>query len=215
MEEDIPISWNDNLERLIAEEAERCTGQAWLHRECERVFASYTTWIALPVIILSTANGFLSGSSQMIFSNATTASIGIGAASLFTGVLSTVGSYFAWAKRTEAHRITAIQYNKLSHFLTVELTLPKKERIQAKDILKIMREDVERLLEISPAVPEFILNKYKKEFKDVTDVAHPGIIKGLNKVIINKDNFIVTPVEEVKSLYIKPEEKTVTVRSSR
>jgi len=192
MEETDSISWNDNLEKLIAEEAERCTGQSWLHNECEQTFSSRTTWIALPVIVLSTLNGFLSGSSQMIFSNPTSSSIGIGGVSLFTGVLSTIGSYFAWAKRTEAHRISAIQYQKLSRFLAIELTLPKKERIHAKDILKIMRDQVERLLEISPAIPEFVQEKYKRQFKDVKGVAHPQIIGGLQKVIINRDDVMVT-----------------------
>ena len=180
------ISWNPALETLIAEEAERCSGLSWLHTQCEEYFAYRTNFIALPVIILSTVNGFLSGSSQMIFSNPTTSSIGIGAVSLFTGVLSTLGSYFSWAKRTEAHRISAIQYKKISRFLTIELSLPKTERIQAKDILKLAREQIERLLEISPAVPEAIQEKYKSKFRANTDVAHPEIISGLNKVFINK-----------------------------
>ena len=206
MEEQEIISWNDALEKLIAEEAERCIGQSWLHNECEQTFSTRTTWIALPVIVLSTLNGFLSGSSQMIFSNPTSSSIGIGGVSLFTGVLSTIGSYFAWAKRTEAHRISAIQYQKLSRFLAIELTLPKKERIQAKDILKIMRDQVERLLEISPAIPEFIQMKYKKLFKDVSGVAHPQIIGGLHKVLINRDDVLVATIDE--------ELRNVTVRSA-
>jgi hypothetical protein len=185
-EEQESISWNSALETLIAHEAERCSGLSWLHGECEGYFAYRTNMIALPVIILSTVNGFLSGSSQMIFSNATSSSIGIGAVSLFTGVLSTVGSYFAWAKRTEAHRISAIQYKKISRFLTIELSLPKNERIQANDILKLTREQIERLLEISPAVPECIQQKYRVKFKENCDVAHPEIISGLNKVFINK-----------------------------
>jgi hypothetical protein len=208
MEDLETISWNDALERLIAEEAERCIGLAWLHNECERVFSTRTTWIALPVIVLSTLNGFLSGSSQMIFSNATTSSIGIGGVSLFTGVLSTIGSYFAWAKRTEAHRISAIQYQKLSRFLSIELTLPKKERIHAKDILKMMRDQVERLMEISPAIPEFILEKYKGRFKNIEGVAHPEIIDGLHKVIVNKDDHDNTDEDSknvlVRSTVVKP-----------
>jgi len=184
--EETAITWNDSLETLVAEEAEKCGGLSWLHIECEKYFSNYTNWIALPVIILSTVNGFLSGSSQTIFTNAQTASIGLGVVSLFTGVLSTVGSYFAWAKRTEAHRISAIQYQKISKFLAIELSLPKSERVAARDILKITRDQIERLLEISPAVPDSILKKYKEKFKETEDVAHPEIIKGFKKVYINK-----------------------------
>lgn len=180
------ISWNPALETLIAEEAERCAGFSWLHTQCEDYYARRANLIALPVIVLSTVNGFLSGSSQMIFSDPTTSSIGIGAVSLFTGVLSTIGSFFAWSRRTEAHKISAIQYKKISRFLTIELSLPRTERIQAKDILKITREQIERLLEISPSVPNSIQADYKRKFKECTDVAHPEIISGLHKVYINK-----------------------------
>jgi hypothetical protein len=183
---EVQITWNDSLEILVAEEAEKCGGLSWLHGECEKYFSFRTNCIALPVIILSTVNGFLSGSSQTIFSNAQASSIGLGVLSLFTGVLSTIGSYFAWAKRTEAHRISAIQYQKIAKFLTIELSLPKKERVAAKDILKITREQIERLMEISPAVPEGIIYKYKSTFKELNDIAQPEIIQGFKKVNINK-----------------------------
>jgi hypothetical protein len=185
-ENEVQISWNDSLEILVAEEAEKCGGLSWLHGECEKYFSFRTNSIALPVIILSTVNGFLSGSSQTIFSNAQAASIGLGVLSLFTGVLSTVGSYFAWAKRTEAHRISAIQYQKIAKFLTIELSLPKKERVAAKDILKITREQIERLMEISPAIPDVIIYKYRNTFKELNDIAQPEIIQGFKKVNINK-----------------------------
>ena len=185
-ETDIIITWNDSLETLVAEEAEKCGGLSWLHSECERYFSIHTNWIALPVIILSTVNGFLSGSSQTIFSNPQTSSIGLGVVSLFTGVLSTIGSYFSWAKRTEAHRISAIQYQKIAKFLAIELSLPKSERVAAKDILKITREQIERLMEISPAVPELIITRYKNRFKNTNNIAQPEIIEGFKKVHINK-----------------------------
>jgi hypothetical protein len=138
----------------------------------------------------------LSGSSQSIFSNGQVASIGLGVLSLFTGVLSTVGSYFAWAKRTEAHRISSLQYQKIAKFLSIELSLPKDERVAAKDILKITREQIERLMEISPAVPEYIIYKYKNRFKNNTGVAQPEIIEGFKKVTINK--FEKIKLEDVK-----------------
>jgi len=180
------ITWNDSLEALVAEEAEKCGGLSWLHMECEKHFGLHTNFIALPVIILSTVNGFLSGSSQTIFTNPQVSSIALGIVSLFTGVLSTLGSYFAWAKRTEAHRISGIQYQKIYKFLRIELSLPKSERIAAKDILKITRDQIERLMEISPAVPELIVKKYKETFKDSVNVAQPEIINGLKKIEINK-----------------------------
>ena len=178
------ITYNSALEKLIAEEAERCSGLSWLHNKAEAYYSIRNTWIALPTIILSTTVGFLSGTSTSIFSNPMTASVGIGAVSLFTGVISTIGTFYGFAKRTEAHRIASIQYSKLGRFLSIELTLPKTERIAAKDVLKITKDSIERLLETSPAVPETIIKEYKEIFKDYTDVAHPDVTNGLRKVFI-------------------------------
>ena len=183
------ITYNSSLEKLIAEEAERCSGLSWLHHKSEAYYSLRNTWIALPTIVLSTLVGFLSGTSTSLFSNPMTASVGIGSVSLFTGVISTIGTFYGFAKKTEAHRIASIQYSKLGRFLTIELTLPKAERIAAKDVLKITKDSIERLLETSPAVPESIVKEYKEEFKTYTDVAHPDITNGLRKVFIyNREN---------------------------
>lgn len=194
------ISWNSSLEKLIAKEGEKCAGLAWLYSETERYYSRNNTVVALPVIILSTLTGFLSGSSTLLFGGSDMSAIGTGAVSLFTGVLSTIGSYYAWAKKAEACRISALQYSKLQKVIAIEMTLPKSERVPASTMLKMMRDNVERLLETSPAVPEHIIEKYKLKFKHETDVAHPEITNGIPKVEINTDEEIpkqeiITPVQ--------------------
>lgn len=205
-EDQSEISWNKELEDLIAQEGEKCAGLAWLYTEAERYYSKANTSIALPVIILSTLTGFISGSSQLIFNNPDTSSIGIGAVSLFTGVLSTLGSYFAWAKKTEGCRISALQYGKLQKFIAIEMTLPKVERIRARDMLKMIRETVERLMETSPAVPPHIIEKYNQTFKDEVGIAHPEMTTGVRKLVINRniyddhqDPHTITKVVEIKN----------------
>jgi hypothetical protein len=192
------ITYNASLEKLIGEEAEKCNGLAWLHKRSEAKTSTKNNWISIPTIILSTLVGFLSGTSTTLFKDSASASIGIGAVSLFTGVISTIGNYFAFAKRTEAHRIASISYSKLARFLEIELSLPKSERILAKDLLKITKDQIERLLETSPAVDEKVIADYKRLFKDLTDVAHPAETNGLHKVTINSKEFnLPTPKSNI------------------
>lgn len=66
-----------------------------------------------------------------------------------------------------------------------------------------MRDQMERLIEISPAIPEFIIEKYKKEFKDIKDVSHPDVIKGLQKVIINRDELNEVVEENSKNIVVR------------
>ena len=178
------VTYNLALETLIARESERCSGLSWLHNRAEGYYAKRNSAIVLPTIVLSTLVGFLSGSSSSIFTNSTLSSIGIGSISLFAGVLTTIGNFFAFAKKTEAHRIASIQYGQVSRFLSIELTLPKGERIVAKDVLKITKDSIERLMETSPSIPEVIIREFQSRF-NTSDVARPDIIDGLRRVYIN------------------------------
>jgi hypothetical protein len=117
--------------------------------------------------------------------------------SLFTGVLSTIGTFFSFSKKAEVHRIASIQYSKLGRFLAIELTLPRNERIRACDLLKITKEHIERLMETSPPVPASIISEFNHKFKDPRGVAKPAIVNGLHKVEINsKAITIQTPPAE-------------------
>ena len=179
------ITYNAALEGLIAQEAERCAGLSIMHTKAEAYFSIRNTMVALPTIVLSTLVGFLSGSSSSIFTEATIASLGIGGVSLFTGVLSTIGTFFSFAKRAEGHRIAGIQYSKISRSLTIELTLPRAERVSAADLLKMTRDAIERQLETSPPIPDSLIADFKAKFKDNTDIAIPDIANGIHKVVVN------------------------------
>ena len=80
--------------------------------------------------------------------------------------------------------MSSIQYLKLSKFIGVEMSLPQKERMRAKDILKVVRDQSERLMEISPAIPDSLKREFQHKFHD-TKCAVPEIANGLHKIQIN------------------------------
>jgi hypothetical protein len=161
--------------------------------------SKYDTNIALPVIILSTIAGTGSIASQSLFGQSQTASIVIGVISLSVGVMNTISNYFGFAKRSESHRISAITYAKIHKFIVIELSLPRKERMKAKDMLKIIREQLERLAETSPQIPENIIKMFNDKFHDQTNVSKPEITNGLDPIHVyveNSEQF--TPAEKLK-----------------
>jgi len=177
------ITYNDCLERLIADEGERVQGMAWLHSTSSLFFQKLNTCLALPIIVLSTLTGAVSASSTALFTDQKTASLGIGAVSIFVAVLSTVQSYFGFAKRAENHRISGITCIKLNHFITIELALPRKERMMAHDMLKIVREQGGRLLETAPPIPEHVIFEFQKKFlHKYPNIAIPDVANGLRAI---------------------------------
>lgn len=185
MEDDREIHWSNQLEDLIAQEGEKCRGLAWIHQHAEQEAGKKNNYIMLPVIVLSTLSGTASvGSSSLFGDDMRTSSIVIGLVSISVGILNTINSYFAYAKKSEAHRIAYLHYSKLFTWVSVELSLPRNERMNAEEMLKQLRGEMERLAETTPTPPAHILENFTKQFKDYKDVSKPAETNGLAKINI-------------------------------
>jgi hypothetical protein len=134
---------------------------------------------------LSTLTGATSISSTSLFGqeHSATASKILGFVSISVGIINTLGNYFSYAKKSESHRIAYLHYSKLFSWISVELSLPREERMTAEDMLKSLRVEMERLAETTPMPPESILLEFKEKFKDY-DVCKPAETNGLAKISI-------------------------------
>jgi hypothetical protein len=181
------VSWSDDLELYFKQTGERANALAVIHKRGEAMYSYRRTYIDMPVIIISSLVGFLSvGSTSMFAGREMESSVALGILSLFVSVLNTTGSYFGWAKRAEGHRISAIQYGKLFRFLSIELSLPREERMSPHDLLKLTKENYDRLQEISPLVPPELIKEFTNRFKKYEDkVALPDELNGLSSIRVH------------------------------
>jgi hypothetical protein len=202
------IEWSSQLEDILAQEGERCRGLAWLHIRAEALTSKYNTFVQVPVIVMSTLAGTASVGSATLFGGGPASSIAIGLVSIGVGILNTLGSFFAFAKRTEAHRIAHLNYSKLSSKISIELSLPRDERMLAEPFLDNIREIMERLAETTPMVPEQILLEFNKKFKGDVDsdegIALPVETNGLHKIkVYRAKTHTDTPLETPSSVSIR------------
>ena len=186
-------TWNGQLEKVIADEAEKCLSFAWLHDRAQKFYEKLDIWINIPVIVLSTISGTAAIGSDTLFAGSSEANIGIGLISIFVGILNTLGSYFAWGKRSEGHRISNIAFNKLHNFMRIELSLPRQERLAPEEFLKLIKEQLERLQEVSPPIPDKVIKEYKLLFGEQHDISKPTICNGIDPIKVFSE------AEETKS----------------
>jgi hypothetical protein len=108
-------------------------------------------------------------------------SVAVGVGSLFVSVLNTIGSYFQFAKRAEGHRIASIQYAKLHRFLSIEMSLPREDRMSCYELLKTTKETFDRLQEISPMSAPEVIEQFKKTFSSekYKEISKPEQTNGL------------------------------------
>jgi hypothetical protein len=179
------IQWSLDLENYLRDIGEKASCLSWLHKHAEQMYSYLSVWIDIPVIVVGSINGAISVGSSSLFGDAQFASVGIGCVALIGALLTTIGSYFAWARRSESHKNSSLAYAKLFRFLAVELSLPRCERMTAPDILKYVKHEYDRLSEISPLVPVKIIETFRQRFASV-DVAKPEECNGLHHIHIHK-----------------------------
>ena len=184
--EERDIKWSNQLENLIAQEGEKARGLAYIHNKCEQIYNRKNNYLTIPIIIASTLAGTASvGSSSLFPDDAKLGSVIIGLISISVGILNTINSYFAFAKKAESHRIAYLQYSKLFSTIAIEMALPRDEREQADHILAQLRSTMERLAETTPTPLSDVLDEFNTKFKDkYPDVARPQETNGLQKISI-------------------------------
>jgi hypothetical protein len=184
------ISWNNQLEKYFRDTGEKAHALAWAHKRGEETYSKRKAYIDLPVIVLSSVVGFCSVGSESIFVGVPqVGSLVLGVASLVVSVLNTVGSYYAFAKRAEGHRLASIQYARLFRFLSIELALPREERMTGHDLLKYTKDAYERLQEVAPLIPQNIQEEFHRRF-DKEKVAKPDELNGLSAISVFQEEAV-------------------------
>jgi hypothetical protein len=209
------LTYNSHLEDLIGSEGEKALSLQWLHDRAEQRYTHFNTVITLPVIVFSTLAGTASVGSQSLFQGNPYAPVAIGLVSILVGVLNTISSFFGWSKRAEGHRIAAITYSKIHRNISIELSLPRTQRVPAKVFLKSVREQIERLSETAPPIPPKVITAYKGTFQPLPkDVAVPEICNGLHKIDIYPTTTLDDLLSQTQSLLPKHETEEIATPSS-
>ena len=178
------IFYNNDLEQLLAQSAEECESLGILHLASYEKYNKMSNIINIPVIILSSGIGFITG----IDLNYDRMNIILGIGSVFVGIIKSVDSYFQLGKRAESHRMCALQYTQINKKLQIELSLCREQRQTAKDMLSIIKTDIKNLQDISPVIDQEIIKEYNLKYGKYKNVKKPNFVNGLTVVKVNANS---------------------------
>ena len=179
-----PITYNTDLERLLKEHSEECESLSILHRMSYEKYNRRSNYINIPVIILSSAIGFITG----IDLQYAQMNIILGVGSVFVGIIKSVDTYFQLAKRAESHRICSLQFSQISKKLQVELTLHRDQRLTAENMMNIVKTDIKNMQDIAPLIDDDIVEVYNAKYRKYKRVKKPNFVNGLTEVKVNPHN---------------------------
>lgn len=169
--------WSPGLEEVLRKEGEEAEGLFFLHNRSSVISTLRNDMINIPSIILQTVTGFLSATGGLV------PPLALGAISVFTGVLSTILSYYKFSAKAEAHRMCSQLYLKIYKKIEIELSLPPEQRLPPLKLLEEIRDKLARVSEVAPDIPESIIADFRKRFKE-GETKKPIIANGLDKILV-------------------------------
>lgn len=171
--------WAKEQEELMADWSDIAACYRWLHDRSNKRFARLNMALTMPVIILSTLTGTANFGLGSFFGEDTVAqrkaTLAIGGASLIAGLLATINNYLKLAQESEANRVASISWGKFQRLLAIELAISPNERMDAQDFLKMCRNELDRLIEQSPSIPDKIIEDFEARFGRVKNLRKPDI----------------------------------------
>ena len=120
------------------------------------------------VIIISTLTGTANFAQQSFPKEwqATTPLI-IGTFNLVAGLITTIAQFLRVSELLEGNRSASIGYDKFARNISVELSLPIREReLSGSEFISKCRLELDKLIEQSPNIPQHIIYQFSKKFEE-------------------------------------------------
>lgn len=174
------IEYSPELENLLKAQGEQAESWSILHNLAYEKYQFRSNIINIPVIVLSSVIGLLTG---MNIQNDDMFII-LSTGSIFVSVIKSIDSYFQLQKRSEGHRICSLQFSQIFKKIQIELSLQRDTRSNPKDMLTLIKTDLKNLFDIAPLIDEDIIDKYNILYKAEKDVSKPSVCNGLTHIQI-------------------------------
>jgi len=162
--------WTVDHERILAEWADKAMCYRWLHTRSNTLYSNLNAWYTIPCIVIST----LAGTANFAQARVPTEYQGIftmvvGGINILGGIISTIQQFLKITQLNEAHRVSSIAWDKFYRNTKIELAKHPNERIAVAHMLKMSKEEFDRLMETSPVIPDKIIAEFKSSFSKTLD----------------------------------------------
>ena len=202
--------WTPDHETILVEWADKAMCYRWLHTRANGMYSTLNAFYTVPVIIISTLTGTANFAQDRVPANYQGIFVMfVGAFNILAGIISTIQQFLKITQLNESHRVSSIAWDKFYRNIKIELAKHPHERMSAVQMIKMSKEEYDRLMETSPNIPVEIIAMFKKSFENsdnYADIIKPEICDVLISTEKTKNTWH-TP--ENMSLHIKEENDAV------
>jgi len=203
--------WKGEHEKILVEWADKAMCYRWLHARSHQAYSKTNAWYTIPVIIMSTLTGTANFAQDRFPENIKPiAQMGIGAVNIFAGILTTIAQFLKIGELNEAHRVSSISWDKFYRNIKVELAKSRDERMHVGHMLKMCKEEYDRLMETSPSINEKIIKLFNEKFpvkkiearEEQEEINRPDIMRPeiCDELVSTAEILFLTPDEPDKNI---------------
>lgn len=157
--------WTREHEEILIDWADKAMCFRWLHSKSNQNYSCMNAWFTIPVICMSTITG-TANFAQDRFQDEARGFVAmiVGGVNIFAGILTTIQQFLKISELNEAHRVASIAWDKFYRNIKVELAKNPTERMAVSEMIKISKEEFNRLMETSPVIEDKVIKDFKLTF---------------------------------------------------
>lgn len=177
--------WKEEEELILKDWADKAQCYEILHSKSHEVYNRKNTLFVIPVIIISTLTGTANFAQDRVPTKYQNIFVMIvGSFNILAAIITTISQYLKIAELNESYRVGTLSWGKFYRNIKTELLKHPLDRMPAKTMLKICKEEFERLLEVYPDIPKNIIQQFNTQFKGHDDISKPEICDVIEPTLI-------------------------------
>jgi hypothetical protein len=171
--------WTPEYEEILIEWADKAMCYRWLHSKSNEMYSYLNAIYTIPVIIISTLTGTANfAQTRVPLSYQGYFGMIVGFFNILAGIITTIQQFLKITQLNEAHRVSGIAWDKFYRNIKIEIARHPDERQNVNQLIKMSKEEFDRLIETCPDIPDQIITEFKTVFTgnfDYNEIVKPEL----------------------------------------
>jgi hypothetical protein len=160
-----PPHWCTEHDQILVDWADKAMCYRWLHNRENEHFSVRNMWFTIPVIVISTVTGTANFAQEHFPDHRSTMSMVIGAFNIAAAIITTVAQFLKVAEVNESHRVATLSWDKFYRNVRLIVTKCPLERLPVDAQLKSIKEEFDRMMELSPPISRQVVQQFQQTFQ--------------------------------------------------
>lgn len=161
-------TWNEHLEELLSSWGEKAAGLSFMHRAASGYWRNHGNTLTMASIVVSTvASGVSLLATGIDNQDAKDAvMIAVGAVGLLSSTIQAFKKFYNSEEKAADHGVSSKQFGAFYRFMTLQLGLPRTDRMPADRLSEYVLKEYERMQQDARPLSGREVSLFKKRFKN-------------------------------------------------